>query len=113
MSDQRTVRRTTPDDWGTVFLRFIMSLFTGLPVGGLLIAIWTVALAVYTADPITQAPWSLALRTFLVWVRFIVFGGFAWTPEGGYDSLHGWYAAGVVLSFVLLMKPWRRRRRSR
>ncbi len=105
--------RSTLDDWVTVFLRFVLSLFVGLPLGGLLFALWTISLDFYSAGPITQAPWSLALKTLVEWVSFIVFGGFSWTPENGYHSLHGWYAAGVVLSFVVLMKPWRRTRRSR
>ena len=100
------------NDWVSVFLRTVLAFFLGLPLGGLLFALTSLALAVYQSDPITRTPWALTFRTFLAWLSFVFLGGFAWTPEEGYRSLHAWYAAGVVLGFVLLMKPWRRRIRA-
>ena len=100
---------TGRDDWASIFLKGVLSLFMGLPLGGLLFALTNLGLAFYRSDPLTRAPWSLALRTLADWTSFVFLGGFAWTPAEGYHSLHGWYAAGVVLGFVLLVKPWRRR----
>jgi hypothetical protein len=103
---------TDRNDWLSIFFKTVLSLFLGLPLGGLLFALTSLGLAVYQSDPITQTPWALTFRTVLAWFSFVFLGGFAWTPEDGYRSLHAWYAAGVVLGFVLLMKPWRRRNRS-
>lgn len=97
------------NDWPSIFLRTVLSIFLGLPVGGVLFALTSLGLAVYQSDPITQTPWVLAFRTLLACLSFVFLGGFAWTPEEGYRSLHAWYAAGVMMAFVLLMKPWRRR----
>lgn len=94
-----------PNDWASVFLRLVVSLFLGLPLGGVLFAATGLALAVHAGDPILHEPVALALRTALAALAFTVLGGFAWTPETGYHSLHAWYAAGVVLAFVLLSKP--------
>lgn len=105
--------RSAANDWVTTFLRLVTALFLGLPVGGLLFALAGVVRAFYEADPITRMPWSLAFRTLAAWIGFVFLGGFAWSPDDGYRSLHGWYAAGVILSFVLLMKPWQRRRSAR
>jgi len=102
-----------PNDWASVFLRVVVSLILGLPVGGLLFAATGLGLAAYSGDPILQHPLALALRTGLAAIAYTVLGGFAWTPETGYHSLHGWYAAGVTLAFVLLSKPWRRGRGQR
>lgn len=97
------------NDWPTIFLKAIYSLFLGLPFGGLLFALTNLGFAYYQSDPITQTPWALTFRTLTDWISFVFLGGFVWTPEEGYHSLHGWYAAGVVLAFVLMVKPWRRR----
>ena len=101
-----------PNDWASVFLRLVVSLLLGLPIGGVLFAMTGLGLALYTGDPILQQPIVLALRTVSAMFAFTVLGGFAWTLETGYHSLHGWYAAGVLLAFVFLSKPWRRPRRN-
>ena len=101
-----------PNDWASVFLRLVVSLLLGLPIGGVLFAMTGLGLALYTGDPILQQPIALALRTVSAMFAFTVLGGFAWTLEAGYHSLHGWYAAGVLLAFVFLSKPWRRPRRN-
>jgi hypothetical protein len=98
-------------DWPALFLRAVLSLFLGLPLGGVLFALTGLGLAVYGSDPILQHPWLLAFRTLAAAVSYVFLGGFAWTPDGGYASLHAWYAAGVVLAFWLLGRPWRRWRR--
>jgi len=95
--------------WLSVFLNIIYSFFIGLPLGGLLFASTGLVLTLHQSDPIIYTPWVLVFRTILAWVAFVFLGGFAWTPEEGYRSLHAWYGAGVFLSFVLLMRPWRRR----
>ena len=95
-------------DWPGLFLRAVLSLFLGLPLGGVLFALTGLGVAVANGDPILQHPWLLAFRTLAAAVSYVFLGGFAWTPEGGYASLHGWYAAGVVLAFVLMSRPWRR-----
>ncbi|WP_336489185.1 hypothetical protein [Methylobacterium nigriterrae] len=97
-----------PNDWASVFHRVVVSLILGLPFGGLLFAATGLVLAIWSGDPILQHPLALALRTALAAVAYTLLGGFAWTPETGYHSLHAWYAAGIVLTFVLLSKPWRR-----
>ena len=101
-----------PNDWASVFLRLVVSLLLGLPIGGVLFAMTGLGFALYTGDPILQQPIALALRTISAMFAFTVLGGFAWTLETGYHSLHGWYAAGVLLAFVFLSKPWRRPRRN-
>ena len=95
-------------DWPGLFLRAVLSLFLGLPLGGLLFALTGLGLAIVTDDPLLQHPWLLTFRTLAAAVSYAFLGGFAWTPEGGYESLHAWYAAGVVLAFLLLSRPWRR-----
>ncbi|ACL56349.1 hypothetical protein [Methylobacterium nodulans] len=99
----------TRRDWPTLFLRAVLSLFLGLPLGGVLYALGGVATAWYAQDPILQHPWILTFRSLGTVVGYVFLGGFAWSPEAGYESLHGWYAAGVLLAFVLLSRPWRRR----
>jgi hypothetical protein len=106
------VAEPVPNDWASVFLRLVVSLLLGLPIGGVLFAMTGLGLALYTGDPILQQPIALALRTISAMFAFTVLGGFAWTLETGYHSLHGWYAAGVLLAFVFLSKPWRRPRRN-
>ncbi|MGX7705917.1 hypothetical protein [Methylobacterium sp. Gmos1] len=98
----------TRRDWPGLFLRAVLSLFLGLPLGGLLFALTGLGLALFNGDPLVQQPWLLAFRTLAAAVSYVFLGGFAWTPEGGYESMHAWYAAGVVLAFVLMSRPWRR-----
>jgi hypothetical protein len=100
-------------DWPGLFLRAVLSLFLGLPLGGLLFALTGLGIAVVNGDPILQHPWLLAFRSLAAAVSYVFLGGFAWTPEGGYESMHAWYAAGVVLAFVLMSRPWRRWTRRR
>ncbi|MFE1597782.1 hypothetical protein [Methylobacterium sp. ID0610] len=95
-------------DWPTLFLRAVVSLFLGLPIGGVLYALGGVATAWYAQDPILQHPWLLTFRSLGAAVSYVFLGGFAWSPETGYESLHAWYAAGVLLAFLLLSRPWRR-----
>ncbi len=95
-------------DWPGLFLRAVLSLFLGLPLGGALFALTGLGIAVVNDDPILQHPWLLAFRTLSAAVSYVFLGGFAWTQEGGYVSLHGWYGAGVVLAFALMSRPWRR-----
>ncbi|SFU60594.1 hypothetical protein SAMN02799631_01416 [Methylobacterium sp. 174MFSha1.1] len=98
----------TRRDWPGLFLRAVLSLFLGLPLGGLLFALTGLGLAAFNDDPLLQHPWLLAFRALAAAVSYVFLGGFAWTPEGGYESMHAWYAAGVVLAFVLMSRPWRR-----
>lgn len=84
------------------------SLLLGLPVGGLLYALGLVARDWYVQDPILQHPWLLAFRSLGTAFGYVFMGGFAWSPETGYQSLHAWYAAGVLLVFGLLSLPHRR-----
>ncbi|QRE76322.1 hypothetical protein [Methylobacterium aquaticum] len=100
-------------DWPGLFLRAVLSLFLGLPLGGVLFALTGLGIAVANGDPILQHPWLLTFRTLAAAVSYVFLGGFAWTPEGGYESMHAWYAAGVVLAFVLMSRPWRRWTRRR
>ncbi|WP_245442822.1 hypothetical protein [Methylobacterium terrae] len=95
-------------DWPGLFLRAVLSLFLGLPLGGVLFALTGLGMAIAGDDPLLQHPWLVAFRTLAAAVSYVFLGGFAWTPEGGYESLHAWYAAGVVLAFLLLSRPWRR-----
>ena len=103
----------TRRDWPGLFLRAVLSLFLGLPLGGVLFALTGLGIALVNDDPLLQHPWLLAFRTLGAAVTYVFLGGFAWTPEGGYESLHAWYAAGVVLAFLLLSRPWRRWTRRR
>ncbi|GJE04553.1 MULTISPECIES: hypothetical protein [Methylobacterium] len=96
------------DDWATLFLRAVVSLFVGLPVGGILYALAWVAMAYASGDPATEHPWALAFRALGTAIGYVFMGGFAWSAEEGYRSLHGYYAAGVILSFVVMSRPWRR-----
>ncbi|GJD48065.1 hypothetical protein OPKNFCMD_0781 [Methylobacterium crusticola] len=107
MADARA-RRTGSRDWPSVFLRAVLSLFVGLPVGGVLYGLGHLAVAIYRQDPVLQHPWALGFGLVADAVSYVFLGGFAWSPEAGYRSLHGYYAAGVALSFVILGRPWRR-----